>query len=152
MKAMWNLMHVMQVLAYLKMLIDWPTNAEMVLTSVYDAITLENIIPDYDSYIFGEEDEEELIIEEEKAEEVKLLEEKNLSPSDNSLNLGIFGILLSGLILAVILYFLLKLLAMKFKILRKLVHFMHNKLFYNAWIRYMIESNLITTHSCIFYL
>ena len=109
MKAMWNLMHVMQVLVYLDMLIRWPLNAEMMLESVHEAITLDNILPDYESILFGEDDSEK---EEELTEEAKLLMEKNLSYDYSGLNLGIFGLFLAGLILLVLLYFLLKLLAM----------------------------------------
>ena len=69
-----------------------------------------------------------------------------------SLNLGIFGIFLAGLIFTVLFYFLLKLLAMRFPYFLKLVHILNDKLFYNAWIRYFIESYLDTTHNCIFYL
>lgn len=112
MKAMWNLMHVMQVLAYLDMLIRWPLNAEMMLESVHEAITLDNILPDYESILFGEDDSD---AEGELTEEAELLMEKNLSHNYSGLNLGIFGLFLAGLILLVLLYFLLKLLAMRFK-------------------------------------
>ena len=43
---MWNLMHVMQVMAYLRLLVDWPANSAMMLQSMHNAITLENIIND----------------------------------------------------------------------------------------------------------
>jgi len=46
-KAMWNLMHVMQVMAYLRLLVDWPANSQMMLQSMHNAITLENIINDF---------------------------------------------------------------------------------------------------------
>ena len=69
-----------------------------------------------------------------------------------SLNLGIFGIFLAGLILCVLLYFLLKLLAMRFPCFNKLVQILSDNLFYNSWVRYLIESYLVTAHNCIFYL
>ena len=111
-KAMWNLMHVMQVLAYLEMLIQWPLNAQFVLDSVYEAITLDNIMPDYESILFGS-DEDEVS---EETEEAKLLKEKNLDKNDSGLNLGIFGVLLAGLVLSLILYCILRQLAKRFKI------------------------------------
>ena len=53
-KAMWNLMHVMQLMAYLRLVVDWPANANMMLNSMHNAITLENIINSfYDSIIGG---------------------------------------------------------------------------------------------------
>lgn len=40
-KAMWNLMHVMQVITYLRFLVEWPANTQTLLDSMYNAITLE---------------------------------------------------------------------------------------------------------------
>ena len=50
-KAMWNLMNVMQVMAYLRLVVDWPANSHMILDSMHNAITLENILKEVkDSY------------------------------------------------------------------------------------------------------
>ena len=43
-KAMWNLMHVMQVLAYFRLLIHWPANSNIMLQSIQNAITLDNLL------------------------------------------------------------------------------------------------------------
>lgn len=43
-KAMWNLMHVMQVLAYFRLMINWPANSHMMLQSMHNAITLDNLL------------------------------------------------------------------------------------------------------------
>ena len=43
-KAMWNLMHVMQVIAYLRLLVEWPANASMMLKAIHNAATLENLV------------------------------------------------------------------------------------------------------------
>ena len=51
-KAMWNLMHIMQLMAYLRLLVEWPANSEMMLKSMHNAITLENIF----NAIFGSDD------------------------------------------------------------------------------------------------
>lgn len=59
-KALWNLMHVMQVLAYFRLIANWPANTQMMLMSVHNAVTLENIINGvYDSIIDEEEDEDD---------------------------------------------------------------------------------------------
>ena len=61
-KAMWNLMHVMQVMAYLRLVVSWSANTQMMLASMHNAITLENIVNDlYDSYLtdFLETDEKD---------------------------------------------------------------------------------------------
>ena len=52
-KAMWNLMHVMQVMAYLRLVVAWPANSHMMLKSMHNAITLENIFNE----IMGKESE-----------------------------------------------------------------------------------------------
>ena len=43
-KAMWNLMHTMQLVAYIGMLVNWPANSSMMFKSIHNAITLENLI------------------------------------------------------------------------------------------------------------
>ena len=51
-KAMWNLMHVMQVMAYLRLLTSHPANSEMMLKSMHNAITLEHLIDEvYTNYL-----------------------------------------------------------------------------------------------------
>ena len=51
-KAMWNLMHVMQVMAFLRLLVDMPANSNMMLQSMHNAITLENVMNSvYDSIL-----------------------------------------------------------------------------------------------------
>ena len=42
-KAMWNLMHVMQVIAYLRYVVVWPAHTNTMLESMHNAITLENV-------------------------------------------------------------------------------------------------------------
>ena len=37
-------MNVMQVVAYLRLLVDWSANANMMLQSMHNATTLENLI------------------------------------------------------------------------------------------------------------
>ena len=56
------------------------------------------------------------------------------------------------LILLLILYFILKLLSIRFQCVKNLVKSLKKWLFYSVWIRYLIESNLKMTHNCIFYL
>lgn len=61
-KSMWNLMHVMQLLAYMSLVVSWSANCQMMLKSVYNAVTLENIVQGiHTSYLddYTELDEEE---------------------------------------------------------------------------------------------
>ena len=146
-KAMWNLMHAMQVLAYLRMIANWPANAYMMLESMNNAATLENYINvAYDEWIIVPDGDFE---NEEDAEE---LEEFEISYENMYLSLGIFGISLVLLFLTLGVYFCSKLCALRFRWCNKLVYSLKSKLFYSVWIRYMIEANLGMTHNCIFFL
>ena len=42
-KAMWNLNHVMQVVAYLRIMSNNPANLALIFDSVYNAVTLKPI-------------------------------------------------------------------------------------------------------------
>ena len=77
---------------------------------------------------------------------------KNLYKDKNTLNLGVFAIFLVGLVIAVFAWLLIKLFAKCIPRLGKIEISFNEHLFYNSWLRYLIESNLKTTHSCIFYL
>ena len=66
--------------------------------------------------------------------------------------MGIFGIFLGLLIFALLLYFLIKLIAVRLKCCEVLRKLLKTKLFYSVYIRYMIESNLKMTHNCICFL
>ena len=68
------------------------------------------------------------------------------------MSLGILFIFLTLLILAVFLYFITEVMADRLRFCKKVRNILKAKLFYNAWIRYMIESNLKMTHNCIFFL
>ena len=67
-------------------------------------------------------------------------------------SLGIFGIVLAVLVLLLLLYFGLKCLAVKVALCNKIRNILKAKLFYNVWVRYMIESNLNVTHDTVFFL
>ena len=59
---MWNLMHVMQVIAYLRLAVNWPANTSMMQQSIHNALTLENLIKyftdKFKDEFDGENDEE----------------------------------------------------------------------------------------------
>ena len=40
-KSMWNLMNVIQVIAYLRLFTNWPANTMMIKHAIYNAITLK---------------------------------------------------------------------------------------------------------------
>ena len=135
-------------MAYLRLLTVWPANANMMLHSMHNAITLDNVTNSlYNSFFrnfvndFNNEDDEQA-----------RLEENDIMHKNLGLSLGIFFIFLSLLILAVFLYFITEIMADRVKFCKKVRNILKAKLFYNAWIRYMIESNLKMTHNCIFFL
>ena len=59
---------------------------------------------------------------------------------------------LAILVVILLFYFMLKICANRCKCCRSLIQLLKKKMFYNVWIRYIIESNLKMTHSCIFFL
>ena len=64
-------MHVMQVLAYLRLLVEWPANANMLLQSMYNAITLENVINDLYTNVL-ESLNDNVFVEEQSEEDLRL--------------------------------------------------------------------------------
>ena len=146
-KAMWNLMHVMQVMAYLRLLVEMPANSNVILLSMHNAITLENLINSlYDSLLpdFSGSDGDE--------EEVQELKDSDIAYKNIYLSLGIFGVFFGLMLFALLIYILLSCLSSRIRLCGTLLRLLKRKLFYNAWVRYMIESNLKMTHNCIFYL
>ena len=110
-KTMWNLMHVMQVMAYMRLLVEWPANANMLLQSMYNAITLENVINDlYRNFIESLNDN---VFVEEQSEEDFRLEQKDIFSKNLALSFGIFGFVLMVLILVLIVYYFTKLVSMR---------------------------------------
>lgn len=67
-------------------------------------------------------------------------------------SLGIFEILLGILISTTLLYMVVKIIFEKVHCCKSVHGFLKRKLFYNAWIRFMIESNLQIAHNCILFL
>ena len=149
-KAMWNLMHTMQLVAFLRLLVTWPANFAVMLQSMHNAVTLENLINSlYDSLLGNFTNFVEKEDDKQKSEELK----ENAILYDNIwLSMGIFGILIAFLVFCLIFYCMLQLLALRFSCCNRLRAILRNKLFYSVWIRYMIESYLKTTHSCLCYL
>ena len=145
---MWNLHHVIQVLAYFRILIDWPANSLMMLQSMHNAITLDNLLNGiYDTQFddFVQKDEVEI------AKDQKL-KKFDISYKNLYFSLGIFGILLGLLLFVLLLYFLVKLISVKVKCCEIVLKFLKAKLFYNVYIRYLITSYLKLTHNCVIFL
>ena len=41
--AMWNMVHILQVITFLPNLLDWPANAELIISSLKEAAELEQM-------------------------------------------------------------------------------------------------------------
>ena len=50
-KAMWNLMHVMQVIVFTLYVVKWPANAELLIEAMREAITLEDLLDSLYAYV-----------------------------------------------------------------------------------------------------
>ena len=148
-KTMWNMIHFMQIIAYMRLLINWPANARMILQSMHYATTLENLINEaYETLFaqFGLKDKYD------ETEEQRILEENDINYENVYMSIGIFGIVLTFLLVISLFYVLVKFISRRLKCCRSLKNYLQSKLFYNVWIRYMLESNLKMTHNFIFYL
>ena len=111
---MWNLNHVMQVVAFLRLISNNPANLQLVFDSVYNAVTLRPI-----KTVVFEYGEEKYDLAKEKVQDDEFLG-MDIRKDNIFWSLGIFGIVLFALIIVLFLYYVIKLLrnrVEKFKIL-----------------------------------
>ena len=102
-------MHVMQVLAFLRLLVEMPANSNMMLLSMHNAITLENIMSQlYDKILPDFEDDED-------DEYKKDLKDSDISYDNIYLSLGIFGLVFAVLVFALLMYYLLRCMSVRVK-------------------------------------
>ena len=145
-KAMWSLLNVMQVVAYLRHIENNPANLQTILTSLDNAITLGPIktaMKDYGKDKFD--------VAKSKATNEEL---KKRGVDDTSLfwSLGLFALAFVVLALMFGLYYLVKALRKKCKYFKIIEDKLKKKLFFSSAIRYMIQGNLKLTHTAIFYI
>lgn len=145
-KSVWNLNHVMQVMAYYRLLTNWSANCAMIMLSMHNAVTLENVNKQLTGYF-----KDKLAIVQSSISSKKH-EEQGLTSSNFFESFAIYGLILALLLILLLIYLMIRLLNSRNKTLRSIRTFLYNKLFYNSWIRYMIESNLKTTHNTVFFL
>ena len=135
-KSMWNLMNVIQVLSYVRFFSGWPALMLEVFKYMDNAITLKPVsdpIFDYGQTQF------------EKANATLTNEGmKDMGVQDSSLfkSLGVFFVVLFGLVFLVVVYLLVKAAKTKTGIAYKIRLKLEKKLFYSSFLRYMIVSNL----------
>ena len=135
-KSMWNLMNVIQVLSYVRFFSGWPALMLEVFKYMDNAITLKPVsdpIFEYGQTQF------------EKANATLTNEGmKDMGVQDSSLfkSLGLFLVILLGLLLLVVIYLAIKALKTKSGITYKVKLKLEKKLFFSSFLRYMIVSNM----------
>ena len=95
-------MNVMQVLAYLRFLSNWPANIKMILYAMHNAITLEPFVQFMFEYSKSKFENANAKLSEEELQKVGI-EDPNTFRS-----LGIFAIAFILLVILILLYFLLR--------------------------------------------
>ena len=145
-KAMWNLVNVMQVVTYLKNIPNNPANVEMILKTIHNAITLEHL---RDMAYEWQMDSFERASQRVSNEELNSVGITNVSLF---WSLGSFALAFVLLLILFGIYYLAKFLRKTFPKLKYVEDKIREKLFYNGFIRYMITANLKLTHTSLFFL
>ena len=147
-KSMWNLMNIIQILAYFRLYANWPAMIDFQLNQLELAITLKpvsDLVMDFGKSKF------QLANETLSDENLK---KAGVSDPEMFKTLGIFGFVLIILLILVGIYLILKhahkAVAQKregtcTKNVIKIKELLSKKLFYSSFLRYMIVSNLKLT-------
>lgn len=130
----------MQVLAFLRLPINWPANTNFLLTAMNSAITLDILFNALKEYFFGAYDEAKSAVIDELAD----LGVDN--PDTYFKSLGIFSLILLLLILSSVFYFLLRKCCKNSNFGKKIGDFLQARLFFSVWLRYVTASSLKMTH------
>ena len=145
-KSTWNIMNVMQVVAYTRLYSNWPANIKTVMDNVQLAITMDIF---FDRMMNFGKDQYEIAAAKMSNEELT-----RVGVSDPRLyrSLSIFALIFTFLALMMLVYFLCRVINRKCPKVQPLKDYLKKKLFYSAWIRYLIESNLKLTHNVVIFL
>ena len=54
-KAMWNLMHVMQIIVFTLYVVNWPANGEILIKAMQEAITLDDFLGTFYEQVLPDE-------------------------------------------------------------------------------------------------
>lgn len=131
-RAMWNLMNVVQVVVFTRHFCNWPSNVQQLLDKLHDAMKLREL----NEFLL---DRGMSAYEKAKVEFVSPeLLEYGIDGATPLRSLGIFLIALVIIILLCFVFFLLKTLSVRLNLLKPAVALMKKNLFYKVWIRYLI--------------
>lgn len=145
-KSMWNLNHVMQVVAFLRLISSSPANLKLVFDSVYNAVTLKPL-----KIAIFEYGEEKFDLAKQKVNDDTLLE-MDIRKDSIIWSLGIFFIILIALFITLVFYFVIRLLRRRIRKFQVLENFLAKTLFYSGGIRYLITSSLQLCYTCCMFL
>ena len=107
---------------------------------------------EFQSNVFFDLFFKKLTIEEKSDEKSEDEEKSGLKYESLYLSLGFYFISFVFLLLMLIAYGVISLGSQKIKFCRKIQLDLQNEVFWNFWIRYLLESYLKITHYCTFYL
>ena len=133
---MWNLLNVMQVLAYARNFTEWPATVKLVTKFIIEAIYLNeinNTIMDFGKSQF------EVVKGVQKDE---FMRQQGIEDTSLIKSLGVFFISICFIMLCFLLYYLIKKCARKCSCCGKARNFLQKKIFFNGPIRYVIVGYL----------
>ena len=121
----------MQIIAYLRLISNNPANLALFFDSVYNAVTLSPV----KEMVFNYGVEKYELAKEKTENKLEILDIKK-----NSVfwSLGIFAIVLIGIILVTLLYYAIRFLTMRVRMFGRAEKYLRRKLFYSIWIRLLI--------------
>ena len=137
-KAMWNLLNVVQVLAYMRFYARWPAFMGTIFLWMDNAVTLKPVSDSIFDYGKSKFEIANQTLSDEGLRSAGVSDPKLVK------GLGIFALALLVLLLGVGLHFVLSLGA-KAKCIRRFRRYLRRRLFFNGFLRYMIVSNLKLT-------
>ena len=135
-KSMWNLMNVIQVLAYVRFFSGWPAMMMEVFKYMDDAITLKPVSDPIFEYGQSQFEKANATLTDEGM--------KNMGVQDSTLikSLGLFFVVILVLLFFVLIYFVVKSSKNEKSLAYKVKVKLEKKLFYSSFLRYLIVSNL----------
>ena len=135
-KSMWNLMNVIQVLAYVRFFAGWPALTTEVFEYMDNAITMKPVTDVASEYGKSEFEKANATLTDEGMLDIGVQDSSILK------SFGAFGVAALVLLLLLVLYRMVTCLKRKTGLAHKLRLALEKKLFYSSFLRYLIVSNL----------
>ena len=143
-KSMWNLYNVIQILAYIRFFTGWPAFMMEIFMHMDNAVTLKPISDPMFEYGMSGFEKANMTLTDEG------MRAMGVQDIEIAKSLGVFGFVLIGLGIAMVIYGLLK--VCNIEKCAPIKAKLQKKLFFGAWLRYMIVSNLKITYTIMAFL